>query len=178
MTTQLTSPTIQNAKPQLIDGVLKDKRYPDGGGLYLLATAKGGKLWRYNYSMQGKKYVYSLGEYPALSLKDARMIHGELKTHIAKGINPVEKKQKEKQEVKRTANNSFKEVAEAYLSMQDGKLALSTLLKHKRALERDFYPIIENMAIDKIERRDLIVVATAIQNRGGDGNCTSSFKPM
>lgn len=166
MTTKLTNPTIQNAKPQLVGAAHKDKRYPDGGGLYLLATAKGGKLWRYNYSMNGKKYVYSLGKYPALSLKDARVIHGELKTLIAKGINPVEKKKKEKQEVKRTANNSFKEVAEAYLMMQDGKLALSTLSKHKRALERDFYPVIGTMDINKIERRDLIAVATAIQERG------------
>lgn len=166
MTTQLTNPTVQNAKPQLVDAVLKDKRYPDGGGLYLLATAKGGKLWRYNYSMNGKKYVYSLGKYPALSLKDARMMHGELKTLIAKGINPVEKKRKEKQKVKRTVNNSFKEVAEAYLKLQDGRLALNTLSKHKRALERDFYPVIGTMDINKIERRDLIAVATAVQERG------------
>lgn len=165
-TTPLTNPTVLNAKPQLVDGVLKDKRYPDSGGLYLLATAKGGKLWRYNYSMNGKKYVYSLGKYPALSLKDARAIHGELKTLIAKGINPVEKKQNEKQEIKRSEKNSFKDVASDYLKMQDGKLAPSTLAKHKRALERDFYPLIGNMAIDKITRKDLIAVATAIQNRG------------
>ncbi len=50
----LTAPTVNNAKPQLLDGVLKDKRYPDGGGLYLLATAKGGKLWRYNFSLDSK----------------------------------------------------------------------------------------------------------------------------
>lgn len=167
MTTNLlTNPTVQNAQPQLIDGVLKDKRYPDGGGLYLLATAKGGKLWRYNYSLNSKKYVYSLGKYPALSLKDAREQHRELKTLVAKGTNPLDIKRNEKQEVKRTANNSFKDVANDYLKMQEGKLAPSTLVKHQRAMERDFYPIIGSMAIDKITRKDLIAVATAVQERG------------
>jgi len=162
----LTAPTVNNAKPQIIDGVLKDKRYPDGGGLYLMATAKGGKLWRYNFSLDSKKYVYSLGKYPALSLKDAREIHKELQSQIAKGINPVEEKQKEKLEKQRIEKNSFKEVAEDYLKKQNGQLAPSTLKKHKRALERDFYPRIGKMAIDKITRKDLIAIATAVQDRG------------
>ncbi len=130
----LTAPKVNSAKPQLIDGVLKDKRYPDGGGLYLLATAKGGKLWRYNFSLDSKKYVYSLGKYPALSLKDAREIHKQLQSQIAKGINPVEEKRKKKIEKKRTEKNSFKDVAEAYLKMQKGELAPSTLKKAQFAL--------------------------------------------
>ena len=48
---ELTAATVKNAKPKNVNGVLKDQRYPDGGGLYLLATAQGGKVWRYNFSM-------------------------------------------------------------------------------------------------------------------------------
>lgn len=165
-TNSLTNPTVQNAKPQLIDGVLKDKRYPDGGGLYLLATAKGGKLWRYNFSLHNKKYVYSIGKYPAISLKDARVIHSDLKTKVAKGINPAEEKRIKKLEKKRTEKNSFRDVAEDYLKMQVGMLAPSTLKKHCNALERDFYPVIGNMPINTITRKDLIAVAKAVQDRG------------
>jgi hypothetical protein len=32
----LTALTIKSAKPKNDNGILKDKRYPDGGGLYLL----------------------------------------------------------------------------------------------------------------------------------------------
>ena len=49
-TNQLNSKTAEHAKPKEIDGVFKDKRYPDGGGLYLLVTAKGGKLWRVRFT--------------------------------------------------------------------------------------------------------------------------------
>ena len=162
----LTAATIKNAKPKEVDGVLKDNRYPDGGGLYLLATAKGAKSWRYNFSLDNKKYVYFIGKYPALSLKDAREIHKELQTQIAKGINPVEEKKKKKIVKKRIEKNSFKDVAEAYLKMQKGELAPSTLEKHSNALKRDFYPVIGNMAIDTITRKDLIAVATVVQERG------------
>jgi len=47
-----------------VDGVLKDNYLPDGGRLYLITTAKGGKLWRYHFSFQNKKYRLPLGKYP------------------------------------------------------------------------------------------------------------------
>ena len=47
---------VKNAKPKNIDGIAKDNYLPDGGGLYLIITAQGGKLWRYHFSYQNKKY--------------------------------------------------------------------------------------------------------------------------
>jgi hypothetical protein len=44
----------------------------DGGGMFLLCTPTGGKLWRLKYSMAGKEKLLALGAYPAISLKDAR----------------------------------------------------------------------------------------------------------
>lgn len=165
-TNQLTAKTVQNAKPKEVEGVLKDCRYPDGEGLYLLATAKGGKLWRYNYSMNGKKYVLPLGKYPALSLKDARDAHKEARNKIAKGINPVEEKRANKKAEKLKDKSSFKEVSEEFLKKQEGNLAPTTLKKHHRALERDFYPFIGNKPIYEIERGDLVKIAKKIQDRG------------
>ncbi|MCK5855011.1 MAG: hypothetical protein KAG56_07290, partial [Sulfurovaceae bacterium] len=72
------------------------------------------------------------------------------------------KKQQNKQEQK----NSFKEVAEEYLKKRSAELALSTVQKHSNALKRDFYPIIGNKSIDKIERAELVKIAQTIQERG------------
>jgi len=55
-TNRLTAKLVQSAKPKEVNGVLKDNYVPDGGGLYLIVTAKGGKLWRYHFSFQNKKY--------------------------------------------------------------------------------------------------------------------------
>ena len=35
---------VQSAKLKKVDGIAKDNYLPDGGGLYLIVTAKGGKL--------------------------------------------------------------------------------------------------------------------------------------
>ena len=45
----------------------------DGGGLYLLVTAKGGKYWRLDYRFNGKRKTLALGVYPDVSLSDARV---------------------------------------------------------------------------------------------------------
>jgi len=162
----LTAATVKSAEPKNDNGILKDKRYPDGGGLYLLVTAKGGKLWRYNFSMNSKKYLYPIGKYPALSLKDAREIHGELRTKIAKGINPVIEKREKKTAKRKAIRNSFKDVAEDYLKMRKDELASSTYVRYERALKRDFYPFIGAMPIDKVTRGDLVSIATYVQQRG------------
>ena len=167
-TSKLTDKKVKSAKPKEVDGVLKDNYIPDGGGLYLIVTAKGGKLWRYHFSFQNKKYRLPLGKYPQLSLKEARELHKEAQTLKAKGINPIEERRAKKQQQKQEQKNSFKEVAEEYLKKRSKELAQSTIKKHANALKRDFYPIIGNKSIDKIERAELVKIAQTIQKRGAN----------
>jgi integrase len=166
MTTKLSSLMIKNAIPKEEEGVLKDTRYVDGGGLYLLVTATGGKLWRYNFSFQNKKYTLPLGRYPLISLKQARELHNEAKNQIAKGINPIEAKRNAKEDKKRKEINTFKEVANEFMEKQKSKLAPTTLQKYINALNRDFYPVLGSRAIEDIEKVDLVRIAQRIQERG------------
>jgi hypothetical protein len=47
----------------------------DGGGLYLLVTAKGAKLSRSKFRLNGTERLMSLGNYPAMGLQTARKLH-------------------------------------------------------------------------------------------------------
>ncbi len=165
-TNNLTDKLVQSAKAKELDSVLKDNYIADGGGLYLLVTAKGGKLWRYHFSFQNKKYKLALGKYPTLSLKEARELHKEAQSQKAKGINPVEKRRNKKLQNKKEQKNSFKEVAEDYFNKRSSEIAPTTLKKQVNAMQKDFYPIIGNKAIDKIERAELVRIAQTIQERG------------
>ena len=165
-TIKLTAKMVQSAKPKEIDGILKDGRYSDGGGLYLIVTPKGGKLWRYGFSFENKKYVLPLGKYPTLSLKEARELHKEAQSQKARGINPVEEKRAKKQQEKKEQKNSFREVAEEYLKKRSSEIAPTTLKKQVNAMKKDFYPIIGNKSIDSIERGELVKIAQTIQERG------------
>jgi len=165
-TIKLTAKLIQSAKPKEVDGVLKDNYIADGGGLYFIVTAKGGKLWRYHFSFQNKKYRLPLGKYPSISLKDARELHKEAQTKKAKGINPVEERRANKKQKQKEDRSTFKEVAEDFLKKQIGVLAESTLSRHRRTIEKDFYPIIGNQSIIEIEKGELVRIAKKIQDRG------------
>jgi hypothetical protein len=74
----------------------------DGGGLILEAMTSGSKAWRYRYSLHGKRQpMVTIGDYPAVSLQDAR---GKARKHaeiVAKGISPVADARKDRGSVKR-----------------------------------------------------------------------------
>lgn len=52
----------------------KDKPYKlgDSGGLYLLVTVAGGRLWNLKYRVEGREKKLSFGAYPDISLLEAR----------------------------------------------------------------------------------------------------------
>ena len=79
----LTATQIKQAKPKE-----KDYKLSDGGGLYLLVTKRGTKLWRMKYKFDGKEKLLSLGAYPEVALLKARELREKHKIDIANGINP------------------------------------------------------------------------------------------
>lgn len=60
----------------------------DGDGLGMRITPKGTISFQYRYRWKGKPMRLTLGRYPSLSLKDARIIVGEIRLLYDKGINP------------------------------------------------------------------------------------------
>jgi len=62
----LTDTKIRTAKPADIANKLGD-----GGGLFLLVTETGSKLWRSKFRLGGKEGLFSIGAYPAVGLAEA-----------------------------------------------------------------------------------------------------------
>ena len=54
----LTDTAIKSLK-----GAEKPKKHSDGGGLFLLVTVNGSKLWRLSYRFDGKQKTMALGAY-------------------------------------------------------------------------------------------------------------------
>jgi len=69
----------------------------DGGGLFLMVTPSGGRLWHFKYRFDSKEKKLALGTYPEISLADARLRRDEARRQIAQGIDPgaVRKAQKQ-----------------------------------------------------------------------------------
>src|ERR1700733_14688645 len=88
-------PTRHNLTARMLDGLkAKDgKRIEvrDSGapGLGLRVTGLGRKTWVFVYSHGGKLYRITLGEYPYMSLAEARAKASELRATVLRGENPV-----------------------------------------------------------------------------------------
>ncbi len=80
----LTIKEIDNAKPDS-----KPYKLADGGGLCLFVAPTGAKLWRWRYRFDGKEKTMSFGEYPVVTLKDARERHYAARKTLAAGVDPM-----------------------------------------------------------------------------------------
>jgi hypothetical protein len=103
----LTVAQINNTVP---DTGKNEKNLNDGGGLWCVITANR-KRWQYQYSVLGKKGKMWLGEYPLLSLANARLLRDEQAAIVATGQNPVIAKQTAKLAAQYSAENTFEIVA-------------------------------------------------------------------
>ena len=83
----LTDKTIAQAKP-------KEKAYRlyDQYGLYLEVSPAGWKLWRLKYRFEGKEKRLAFGQYPLVSLKEARERTIDAKKLLEQGVDPSQKK--------------------------------------------------------------------------------------
>ena len=60
----------------------------DEGGLFLIVRTSGGKLWRLKYRHLGKEQQLTIGVFPDVGLKEARVRRDNARKQIAAGLNP------------------------------------------------------------------------------------------
>jgi integrase len=138
----------------------------DGRGLFLWVTPAGGKLWRWKYRFGGTQKEMSYGRYPDVSLADARAAHAEARKLLANGIDPMAKRKADKAAVKASDANSFKTVAQLWLShWRTGKSERHADTTSRR-LEANVYPLLGTRPIAEIEAPDLVAMVKAIETRG------------
>jgi integrase len=156
----LTEMQVSKAKPQE-----KQVTLFDGGGLFLLITPSGGKLWRFKYRFDGKEKLLALGPYPEISLAAARQRRDEARRQVAHGIDPGAVRKAQKQaEAKET--ETFEVIAREW----HGKFKDSWSPSHAHVtitrLERDIFPWMGKRPISEIEPPEVLAVLQRIESRG------------
>lgn len=106
----LTDAKVRTLKP-------KDKTYRllDTERLYIEIRPTGKKIWRFKFTADGKEDSLSFGEYPAVTLVQARKLKEEARVKLAQGLNPSHEKKKEKMERQMVAQNTFESVAQEFV---------------------------------------------------------------
>ena len=77
----------------------------------MLVTKTGSKLWRYAYSFDAKQKLLAIGQYPVISLADARIKRDDAKKLLADGIDPSVERKAERRQARMARSNTFEAVA-------------------------------------------------------------------
>jgi hypothetical protein len=96
----------------------------------LLVKPNGSKLWRQKYRYHGKERILAHGQYPDVSLSQARKKRDEARAVLAEGGDPSVQKRLDQIEAETKSRNTFLLVAEEYLQMSyERELADATMRK-------------------------------------------------
>ncbi len=157
----LTDTAVRNAKP-------RDREYKvtDGGGLYLLVTPAGGRLWRVKYRADGIERKLSLGKYPDVSLSDARKARDAARASASAGADPAAAKRRDRIARKLAAATTFGAVALEYIEKaeREGR-APATISKLHWA--RDWLqPSLGHRPVDQVEPHEVLAILKKQEARG------------
>ena len=158
---KLNDRQIKNAKP-----AEKPFKLNDGKGLYLYINTSGGKLWRFDFSHNGKRKTLSIGKYPTVSLVEARQAAENARRLLVSGQDPSEAKQQEKRERQAAALNTFESIARRWHTDNLHRWKENHAARVLRYFETDVFPAIGAMSIQEIRVSDIKAVIDGVMARG------------
>jgi len=136
----------------------------DGGGLFLMVTPTGGKLWRFKYRFDGKEKKLAFGSYPEISLLDARKRRDEARSQIAHGIDPGAVRKAQKQ-AKIEETETFEIIAREWQEKFKSKWQEEYADKIMRRMELNVFPLIGLRPIKNIKAPELLAVLRRVESR-------------
>lgn len=178
---------IKNAKPE------KEKTWKLAdarSGLVFLIKPNGDKFIHFRYFINGRESTLSLGKYPFVSLKTARINAAELKLFIQQGNNPHLAERQRTQGLRKAQERvkvdgsgnlpatktsaqtegviTFKHVALEYIEKYKTEHTRQPKFekRSKAKLERDVFPLFGEKDIKAIGAPEILFVLEKMQKRG------------
>ncbi len=156
---------LTDAKVRALKARQAQYKVGDSGGLYLLVSTSGGKLWRLAYRFHGKQKSLALGKYPETTLLEARHGRDEAKRLIAKGTDPSNEKKVEKRERRIAAGNTFGTVADEWFEANSERWVTSYSTRLRSRLDADLLSVLANRPIAEITPLEVLEVVRKIEKR-------------
>jgi len=157
----LSNVAIKKAKPKK-----KPYKLSDFGGLYLLIKPNGSKLWRWKYRIDRKENMYAIGDYPTVSLLDAREERDNARVLVKQGIHPAHDRQAQKATQVENNANSFRSVAKDWIDQRKPKWTPYYLRQIENTLSAYVFPYIGNLPMRSITAAHLLAIIKRVEKRG------------
>jgi integrase len=152
---------FRSAKPRE-----KPFKLSDGGGLFLLVQPNATKLWRLAYRFDGKQKLLALGQYPVISLADARIKRDTAKKLLSDGVDPSIERKTERRTAQMSRRNTFKAVAEELMEKFRAEGDAAATLKKKQWLLDFANAEFGNRPISEIKAPEILDALRKIEKRG------------
>lgn len=158
---KLTDPFIRNHPAPEKRVEIYDKHT---SGLAVRITPTGSKSFVYRYRFNDKVKRFTIGQFPRMTLAEARDEVGELAYKVNHGTDPLEEK---KQLKSRPEPKKFEYLAKRYKSIHLPTLRQSTQRTYGNRIDSELIPAFGNKPINSISRNDIIELLEDIAHDRG-----------
>ncbi len=157
----LTDTAVKKAKAKA-----KAFKLYDTGGMFLLVTPTGARLWRLKFRFAGKEKLLALGQYPEVTLADARAKRDEARKLLRDGVDPSIQRKLDKVAQVNAATNTLEAIGREWLDKFAANWAPSHVRAVKLRLKNHVFPWLGSRGISEITPPEILAVLRRIESRG------------
>ncbi len=145
----------------------KEKAYRlhDSGGLYLDVKTTGKKIWRLKYKFFDKEKLFTIGQYPQITLIVAREKRDQAKEKLSAGVDPSQEKQDQKRLARFKQTQTFELVAREWHKHNLKTWSPNYGRDILRRLTRNVFTEIGDLPISKVTIQDLLACLRKVEDR-------------
>lgn len=159
----LTELGIRNAR---IEPGSKMRKLSDGRGLQLWLVPSGSRLWKLQYYFESKQRTISLGDYPTITLGEARERREAARKLLSQGVDPSSDRKKQKLAVVQESANLFANFSTDWLDriamegigQNRGRTRSKATMKKARYLIDQAGAVLGKMSMTRIEPADILPI--------------------
>jgi integrase len=133
----------------------------DGRGLQLRITQSNVRSWSLQYRHKGRMKKVTIGKWPAVNCRQARILADKQRGLIAHGIDPLAEKRAERRVNPRVAK-IWAEFDELYISEN---VRPSTAKEYRRVAMKEILPSIGKLELKEVQRSDVIRLVDRVAKR-------------
>jgi integrase len=137
----------------------------DGNGLVIEVMTTGTKVWRFRYTLNGKRQpLATIGDFRMISLRVARAKAQKYAALVEQGISPVATARRDRGAESKA--DVLREAAELYLASALAGKSDEYRRTTRRALDKDVLPALGNKPIGAVTADDIVAICERIKSRG------------
>ncbi|PJM69206.1 tyrosine-type recombinase/integrase [Achromobacter ruhlandii] len=126
----------------------------DGDGLTFTLSAAGTATWVLRYRLGGPQKEVTIGNYPDVTLAEARRTARKLRAAIDRGDDPAVEKRQEKARVTKIA--TVRQLVEDFKGKKLGGLAVDTVRYRIWDLDKIILPKLGSLPVDQVQPADVV----------------------